>query len=130
MNFSKSGELDVVTRITGPHHHYLALQLQTEVDPLFVDVEFCSADGLIGPAEPSRADEVRSEVLKGIDAANERLATRYRASRIRFGASDPLLKDAYRAMAQRLVEHVCHLRGKIAEGRETENILNPMEVSS
>ncbi len=122
MNFSRSGEFDVVTRITGPHHHYLALKLQTDVDTAFVDVESFLPDGLIGPAEPSRADEVCSEVAGGINAANERLAAHYRASRIRFGASDPPLKDVYRAMAEQLVEHVCHQRGYIGAGNVSQPV--------
>ena len=48
MNFSRCGELDVVTRISGPHHHYLALRLQTDCDSPFIDVESVSPDGLIG----------------------------------------------------------------------------------
>jgi hypothetical protein len=130
MNFSKNGDMDVVTRITGPHHHYLALQLQTDVDPPFIDVECYSPDGLVGPAEPSRADEIRSEVSGGLDAANERLATRFRASRIRFGASDPPLKGVYRAMAERLVEHVRHQRGHIGAGNVSQDIRNPIEISN
>jgi hypothetical protein len=114
MTFSKSGELDVVTRITGPHHHYLALQLETDGDPSYADVECIWPEGLVGSVEPPRADEVRLEVSLGIDAANKRLATRFSAIRIRFGASDSPVKDVYRSMAERLVEHVRGLQGQIA----------------
>jgi hypothetical protein len=114
MRFSKSGELDVVTRITGPHHHYLALQLDPDGDPSFVDVECIWPEGLIGSVEPTRAAEIRLEVSLGIDAANKRLATRFRVIRIRIGASDPPVKDVYRSMAERLVEHVRGLQGQIA----------------
>jgi hypothetical protein len=130
MNLSRSGELDVVTRITGPHRHYLALQLQTNGDPPFVDVECYFPDGLIGPVEPSRADEVRSEVSGGIDAANERLATRYRASRIRFGGSDPPVNNVYRAMAERLVEHVCYQRGNIGVENVSQDTRNHIQISN
>ena len=132
MTFSKSGHLDVVTRISGPHHHYLALQLQTDVDlsSIDIDVECCSPEGAIGPAEPSHSDEVRREVSGGIDAANQRLATRYRASRIQFGATDPPLRGVYRAMAERLVEHVCHARGHSAAAPMNQELLNPIEISN
>jgi hypothetical protein len=130
MNYSKSGEFDVVTRITGPHHHYLALQMQTDAEPSYVAVECYLADGLIGPAEPTRESEIRSEVSSGIDAANLRLATRFRASRIRFVASDPPLKGVYRIMSEGLVEHLGHVSGHVAGTVVNRDLLNAVEISS
>jgi hypothetical protein len=130
MNFFKSGDFHVVTRITGPHHHYLALQMHTDAGPSIAVVECYLPDGLIGPAEPVRENDVRSEVSSGIDAANLRLMTKYRASRIRFVVADPQLKDVYREMAERLVAHVWQLRGAGAVTLASHDVLDSVQISN
>ena len=106
MKFSKNGPFDVVTRISGPHHHYLGVVLEIDRARSAVDVEGCTVDGSTAPVEPTCADELRSEVSSGINAANRRLGTRFGVSRIRYCLADPAVSGVYRAMAEHLVEHV------------------------
>lgn len=119
MTFSKNGDFDVVIRITGPHHHHLGLVLRIGRGPAPIEVEDLTPGPGDGPVESARIGQLRSEVSHGINSANERLGTNCRASRIRFCSTDRSLKDVYRILAERLVEHV--ERARDAEGEETIN---------
>jgi hypothetical protein len=110
MKFSKNGEFDVVTRVTGPHHHYLGLVLKTDSGMALARVEDLSPSPGNSPLDSMGVERLRADVSRGVASANERLGTNYRASAIRFCGTDPPLRDVYRVLAEHLVEYVARLR--------------------
>ena len=103
MQFVREGGLFKVVRVTGPTHNYLGLAFRDQED---AEVEIDVMD--IRPGEPTRlkADEVKAEVLAGVDAANRSLGTSYRVRRIQFVRSDSPPVEIYRHLAVKLVERV------------------------
>jgi len=89
MIFSRNGEFDVVTRVTGPHHHYLGLVLRTDRVTALAEIEDLSASPETGSVYLARVEQLRSEVSRGVAASNEQLGMNYQASRIRFCSVDP-----------------------------------------
>jgi hypothetical protein len=124
--FSRNGEFDVVTRVTGPHHHYLGLVLRSDRGTALAEVEDLSASPETGSVDLARVERLRSEVSRGIAAANEQLGTNYQASRIRFCSADPSLKDVYRTLAKHLVQHVARSRDGDGGGLETSESGTPV----
>jgi hypothetical protein len=130
MIFSRNGEFDVVARVSGPHHHYLGLVLRSDCGTALADVEDLDASLETGSVDSARLERLRSEVWRGIAAANEQLGTNYQASRIRFCGADPSLKDVYRILAQHLVEHVARSRDGDGGGLETSEPMVPFHSRS
>jgi hypothetical protein len=109
MRFGRHDECDVVTRISGPLHHYLGLRLVQDqgagqIDPILEDLSSATKP-LPVPLPPTAVDLVIT-VRKALQAANERLGTRYAVERILFCSSDQYLKNVYRELTESLVEHV------------------------
>lgn len=113
MRFAKVQGLDVVTRITGPTHHYLGIEFSKSLkaDRLPV-VERLSRDQGEPTLEIVDSDSnLCREVMLGVASANERLGTRLGIVRIRYLAEDSNVPEIYRQLAQALVEHVVERRG-------------------
>jgi hypothetical protein len=107
MWFTKIGDLDVVTRITGPTHHLLGIafspvpRLETPI------LERVSLDHPLPEVETfgSENDFCR-EVLEAVRETNDRLGIHFGVTRIRYCADDPPVVGMYRRLAQALVEHL------------------------
>jgi len=130
MNFSKNGEFDVITRVTGPHHHYLGLVLRTDSGTALAEAEDLSPSPVNAPVDWARVEQLRSEVSRGVGSANERLGTSYQASGIRFCSSDPPLKDVYRILTEELVQHVARSRDDNGAGLDTDGPTHPVHSRS
>jgi hypothetical protein len=107
MQFTRLGNFAVVTRVTGPTHHYLGLRLSQGVDQGVPEVEelaSSSPNDTIGPM-PDQA-QVVEEVLVGLDNANGRLGTDYKVKAIRYRSSDPVIKGVYTLLTESLVDHI------------------------
>ena len=107
MRFHRVGEYDVVTRITGPDHHFLGLKftLNPEVGEPVVEVVAITQD--VGPAatkEDSR--RIVEAIERGLHRANTHLGTDYHLGGIRYCSSDRFVEGIYAEMAEKLVEHV------------------------
>jgi hypothetical protein len=110
MRFSRRGDYEVVTRISGPLHHYLGLRLVRDRDnsgaaSLIVEDLSPAVEGDRHGEMPGRED-LTSEVLAALDAANARLGTHYGVVGIHYCSSDPDRKNVYRELAEKLIEHV------------------------
>ena len=107
MRFTKVGDLDVVTRITGPTHHLLGMALSTApvpAAPIVERVSLARPEAEVEPFDPER--DLCREVLAGVRDANDRLGTHFGVTRIRYCADDPPIPGVYHRLAQALVEHV------------------------
>jgi hypothetical protein len=107
MRFTKVGDLEVVTRITGPTHHLLGMALtsaSTPETPILEKVSLARPQAEVEPFDPER--DLCREVLAGVQEANERLGTRFGVTRIRYCADDPPVPGVYHRLAEALVEHV------------------------
>jgi hypothetical protein len=107
MQFTMFGDFEVVTRVTGPAHHYLGLRLSQGVDQGVPEVEELASYSPTDPVVP-KPDRVQviEEVLAGLDTANGRLGTNYKVKAIRYCSSDPVIKGVYTLLTESLVEHI------------------------
>lgn len=107
MQFTRIGDLDVVTRISGPHHHFLGVGLSTRESsstPVVERVALSTDDVTIEPLDsPS---DLRREVLEAVSEANRRLGTDFKVTKIRYCADDASIPGIYGRLARYLVEHV------------------------
>ena len=115
MRFFKVGDLEVVTRITGPTHHLLGMAFapaSTPDAPVLEKVALGRPQAEVEPFDPER--DLCREVLAGVREANDRLGTHVGVKRIRYCADDPPTPGVYRRLAQALVEHVILESGREA----------------
>jgi hypothetical protein len=120
MRFNRIGRLDVVTRITGPHHHFLGIEFSKDGGssaPILERVDMEGAEAAIEPSE-ARAD-LRREVLDAVTEANGRLGTHLAVARIRYCADDAAVPGVYGRLARSLVEHVA--QEEMNPGTETSH---------
>ena len=107
MRFHRVDEFDVVTRITGPDHHFLGLKftLNPEAGEPVVEVVALTQDERpAATKEDSR--RIVMAVDRGLHEANTRLGTDYHLGGIRYCSSDRFVEGIYAEMAEKLVEHV------------------------
>ncbi|MDR3618511.1 MAG: hypothetical protein P4L85_04105 [Paludisphaera borealis] len=107
MQFTRIGDLDVVTRVSGPHHHFLGVALSSGGEaptPVLERVAFENSEVTIEPSD-DRID-LRREVLEAVSEANRRLGTNFRVMRIRYCGDDASVPGIYGRLARSLVEHV------------------------
>lgn len=107
MRFTRVGDLEIVTRITGPTHHLLGMALSTDSipdTPILERVSLARPGAEVEPFDPQR--DLCREVLAGVQEANDRLGTHFGVTRIRYCADDPSVPGVYHRLAQALVERV------------------------
>jgi hypothetical protein len=107
MRFTKVGNLEVVTRITGPTHHLLGMALApapTSEAPILERVSLAHPQAEVEPIDPAR--EICREVLTAVQETNDRLGTSFGVARIRYCADDPPVAGIYGRLAHALIEHV------------------------
>ncbi len=106
MQFTRIGDLDVVTRITGPHHNYLGIQFTPDIATAAPVLERISGDGSsIEPLTPDAGDAIWQEIVDGVSEGNRQLGTSYSIRRARICAGDPISKGVYGQLAHALLEH-------------------------
>ncbi len=109
MRFHKVDGYEIVTRISGPDHHYLGLRFAEDAGPS--SVEF-TLEAVPLPGETrSREDraltlKIAEEVHHGLNEANSRLGTDYELTGIRYCSSDRYVEGIYAELAGKVVEHV------------------------
>jgi len=85
MQFTKLGDLEVVTRITRPHHYFLGIGLSLDPAPGPPILERVSCDR---PEAELEAFDPKSglcrEVVDGVSEANDRSGTHFGVTRIRY----------------------------------------------
>jgi hypothetical protein len=107
MQFTKHGDLYVVTRITGPTHHMLGLVLSPvspSGTPIVECVSFDHSQSEVEPFDPESA--LCRDVLTAVQDANTRWGTNFFVTKIRYCADDPPLSGIYGFLAKALVEHL------------------------
>ena len=107
MRFTKVGDLEVVTRITGPTHHLLGMALApapTREAPILERVSLAHPQAEVEPFDPGR--DLCREVLTAVQETNDRLGTHFGVTRIRYCADDPPVAGVYGRLARALVEHL------------------------
>ena len=103
MQFSRNGRWLMVSRITGPTHNVLQVDLtQVEKSP---SIEALPAIGDM-PAKPLEASQVLQHVIAGVNAANRELGTSYHVGAARFIADDSRPESVYRELAWALVRRL------------------------
>ena len=115
MRFTKLGDMQAVTRITGPHHHFLGIQFSPCPTTALPVLERVSCDSIAAESEAFDSQNILCrEVADGVSEANNRLGTHYTLSKIRYCADDLLIPGVYRQLAQALVEHVAQEKENLA----------------
>lgn len=108
MRFSRIDGLDVVTRITGPIHHFLGIEfgrgLAREARVERVDSEGTHHEVAVAGSTPP--DVVRREVARGVLHANKRLGSKLSVRVIRYCTDDPVVPGIYEKLAEALSERV------------------------
>src|SRR5438874_1912442 len=107
MHFSTIGPLQVVTRTTGPTHHFLGLELSrggSAPRPILESVSCSSPEVREERFDPSRP--VCREVLEGLDEVNLQRDVPFRLKRLRYCPDDQPIGGVYRLMTQALLTHL------------------------
>ncbi len=106
MLFSRRGACYQASRVTGPRHNFLSVELSFNADDKKPEIEalpgFCDGHGEVDPAEIVRS------VLEGLHLANQKYATNYSVSRIQYRANDSVPESVYGVMIFRIVERLAH----------------------
>lgn len=101
MQLSRNGRWLMVSRITGPTHNLLQIDLSDATgEP---SIEALPAIGAM-PAKPLVAHEVLRCVVAGVDAANREFGTSYRVGAARFVADDSRPESIYQDLAFALIK--------------------------
>lgn len=107
MRFTRIGDLEVVTRIIGPHHHFLGLALSPDAEPKAPILERVGSENSEVMIEPiGVGDEFRREVVEAVSEANRRLGTHFTVTKIRYCGDDAPVPGIHGRLAGALVEHV------------------------
>lgn len=107
MQFTKLEDLEVVTRTTGPHHHFLGIGLSQVPVSCTTVMERVSLENPEPEIEEFDSQKgLYREVMNGVSEANERLGTHFGVTKIRYCVDDPPIPGIYQRLAQALVEHV------------------------
>lgn len=107
MRFTRIGEFEVVTRIIGPHHHFLGLALSTDAEPAAPIPERVALGNSEVVVEPTGVgDELRREVIEAVSEANRGLGTHFTVMKIRYCEDDAPVPGIHGRLAGALVEHV------------------------
>jgi len=117
MRFSKVGDLEVVTRVTGPTHPSLGIAFSPTVcseDPIVERVSLDHPQAEAEPFDPER--DLCREVMTAVREANDRMGCHFCVTRIRYCADDPPIAGVYYRLAQDLIEHVMTLIGYESRG--------------
>ena len=113
MQFSKEGKIYKVIRITGSQDNYLGISFAEEEisDPEVIELKM----GPIVQKKPfykvitrpilTTKDEVKQQVLDGLDSINKSLGTNYQLSHIYFVPSDSCRDQVYTLLTERLIRH-------------------------
>jgi hypothetical protein len=102
MQYTRDKRFLMVSRITGPTHNLLQLDLQQVSLP---SIESIPAIGPM-PAQPLNAELVLRHVIAGVEAANKELGTSYRVGVVRFVADDSRPESVYEMLAFVLIKHL------------------------
>jgi hypothetical protein len=105
MDFRRSRNFYLVTRITGPTHNLLIVRLEdtdVEVQPT---IRLVPAMGNCQCGPPDQA-AVLSNVLTGINEANLECGTNYKIAEIHIVENDLKSEIAYRIMMRALIKHI------------------------
>ena len=108
MQFTYDGELYKVIRVTGPSHNLLGISFANS-ESKSLDIEVLQIDG--EKRESILADNVKEQVLLGINEINEELNTNYKLKKIQFLTSDTLSEDIYKELVKELVKQIESKRG-------------------
>ncbi|MGI4787816.1 MAG: hypothetical protein ACRYFS_03090 [Janthinobacterium lividum] len=123
MLFSKRETFYQVSRVTGPTHNFLAIELATGSGEKHILIEdtpgFCIGHAKLIP------EAITSAVVEGLMLANHAFNATYRATHIQYHMSDSLPEAIYGVMAFKIVEHLVSGREFAMEGNEDERQLWP-----
>jgi hypothetical protein len=115
LKFTKLEELEMVTRINGPHHHFLGIQLSQVPAPCMTVMERVSLENPEPEIEEFDSQKgLYRDVMNGVSEANERLGTHFEVIKIRYCVDDPPIPGIYHRLAQALVEHVTQENQSVA----------------
>ena len=105
MRVVRKGPVYAVSRITGPTHNYLGLQLMTSKDERAPRVEALPP---IGSCQHPVLDETALvlEVLRGVSDANNDLGCQYSVEAIQYVLNDTPPETVYRGLAALIVREV------------------------
>jgi len=122
MRFTRIGDLEVVTRITGPTHNFLGLAFSTDAEPstpILERVELESSKATIEPVDVG--EDIRREVVEAVSEANQRLGTHFTVTKIRYCEDDTPVPGIHGQLAGSLVEHVAREQKNLGAGMPRSN---------
>ena len=102
MQYTRDKRFLMISRITGPTHNLLQLDLEQPSSP---SIEGLAAIGAM-PAKPLNAELVLQHVIAGVEAANKELGTSYQVGLVRFVVDDSRPESVYEMLAFALVKHL------------------------
>ncbi len=106
MQFSRRGAYFQASRVTGPRHNFLSVELSFNADDKQPQTEAlpgsCGGHGELNPAEIVRS------VLEGLDLANQKYMANYSVCRIQYQASDSLPEIVYGFVMFKIVERLAN----------------------
>lgn len=109
MQFTRRGEYEVVTKVSGPLHHVLGLRFvhdQKDPDGSLVVQDLASSVSFEQAGTPPKETIVVAEVGTALDAAKQRLGIQLGISGIQYCSKDPYVTNIYHELAGRLIERV------------------------
>lgn len=101
MHFIDEAPLYKLTRITGPQHNYLGLQIT--LHPTTQEPTLEALDQGVGNL---RGPDILQEVLRGVDEASLRRNTRFYVEKIQYISTDSAPVSIYRQLAFEIAQRI------------------------
>lgn len=95
----KDGDFYKASRITGPTHNFLAIKFGDSN----INIERLEPHNSDSTAVALDPETIKQEVLRGIERANKRLGTAYRAAIVQFVPDDSPPVSIYSLLAEEIV---------------------------
>ena len=114
MQFTKIGDLHIVTRVSGPQHLFLSVALSTTGAPAALVLERGDLEtGAVTIETADARSDRRREVLEAVSEANRRLGTEFKVTKVRYCSDDAALPGIYGRLARTLMQHVARERDSL-----------------
>lgn len=105
MQFLFDGEFYKAIKITGPKHNLLGLRF-TSANDIIKKLEVIALQKDKNSAVTITVDEVKNQVMKGLDEINEELNTNYKIIQIQFIPSDTASTTVYKELTKEIVKQL------------------------
>lgn len=105
MHFSRSDSFYHITRITGPTHNFLALDIAEHNEAVEPAIEQLPPHGECRHAALDQ-QRILEAAVEGVEQANKRFGTRFVVRTVRYVANDTGPERVYALLALKIVERI------------------------